>query len=154
LALVVVAGGVGLLALPALVFGRAEAAAHVAHELGALNLALAGALLLAAIRPARAAGLLPVFGVVVVLLLVTAGDDLARGFTSWRHESAHALMIVGFVLLVCLARLESGRRPAPSGPDQRRPDSPNLSARHDARLRATPSSGRQAAGPTVQERTG
>ena len=114
-----VAAGVGLLALPALILGEAEASEHVAHELGALNLALAGAFLLAALRPERAAGLLPMFGVLVVLLAVTAGDDLARGFTSWRHESPHAVVLAGFVLLICLARMES-RRTAPPAPGRQR----------------------------------
>ena len=117
-ALGVVAAGVGLLALPALVLGRAEASEHVAHELGALNLALAGAFLLAAFRPGRAAGLLPMFGILVVLLAVTAGDDLARGFTTWRHERPHAVVLAGFVLLVCLARMEA-RRTAPPAPGLR-----------------------------------
>jgi predicted anti-sigma-YlaC factor YlaD len=136
-ALGLVAFGAGLLALPALVFGHAEASEHVAHELGALNLALAGAFGVAAIRPSRAAGLLPLFGVVVGLLLLTAGDDIVRGFTSWGHETTHALMVAGLVLLICLARLESARQPAPPAPNQHLagPD-------------------RRAAGPTLRKHAG
>jgi predicted anti-sigma-YlaC factor YlaD len=156
-ALGLVAAGAGVLALPALVLGRAEASEHVAHELGALNLALAGAFLLAAIRPSRAAGLLPLFGVVVALLLVTAGDDIVRGFTSWGHETTHALMVAGFVLLICLARLESARRPAPPAPGHRRPGSlepSDLSARRPAARGDAPGPGRRAAGPSMRERAG
>jgi predicted anti-sigma-YlaC factor YlaD len=155
-ALGLVAVGAGLLALPALILGRADASEHVAHELGALNLALAGAFLLVAVRPSRAAGLLPLFGVVVGLLLLTAGDDIVRGFTSWGHETTHSLMVAGFALLICLARLESARRPAPPAPDQRgrsRPEPSDLSAR-----RRTggdlPATDRRAAGPTLREHAG
>jgi predicted anti-sigma-YlaC factor YlaD len=155
-ALGLVAVGAGLPALPALILGHAEASTHVAHELGALNLALAGAFGVAAIRPSRAAGLLPVFGVVVGLLLLTAGDDIVRGFTSWGHETEHSLMVAGFVLLVCLARLESARQPAPPAPHQGRGGrgTPwDLSARRRTGA-DLPGPDRRAAGPSLRERAG
>ena len=106
--------GIAAFALPALVYGLdAEAPPHVAHEMGSLNVAIGLALALVALRPERARGVLPLFGVVVGLLVLTAGDDVVSGRTSWGHEAPHALVVAGFVLLLALVRL--GR--VPSRPD-------------------------------------
>jgi len=113
----VVGWAIAVTALPALAFGvDPEATAHAAHELGSLNVALALALVLAAVQPRRAAGILPVFGGAMVLLVFTAGDDVLRGDTTWSHEAPHALVVAGFLLLLGLARTERDRTPPAPAP--------------------------------------
>jgi predicted anti-sigma-YlaC factor YlaD len=108
--------GIATFALPALIYGiDAEAPPHVAHEMGSLNVAIGLSLVLAAFRPRLATGVLPLVGAVVGLLVLTAGDDILRGSTTWQHEAPHALMVAGLVLLLAITRLE---RPS-SGPDPR-----------------------------------
>ena len=117
IALAVVGLAIAVASLPALVYGvDPEAETHAAHELGSLNVALALALVLAAVRPRRAAGILPVFGGAVFLLVLTAGDDIVRGTTTWSHEAPHALVVAGFLLLLGLARTERDRTPVVPAP--------------------------------------
>jgi len=117
IALALVGWAIAVVSLPALIYGvDPEATTHAAHELGSLNVALALALVLAAIRPRRAAGILPVFGGAVFLLVFTAGDDIFRGSTTWSHEAPHALVVAGFLLLLGLARTERDRTPAAPAP--------------------------------------
>jgi predicted anti-sigma-YlaC factor YlaD len=132
------------LAVPALVFGRAEAPQHVAHELGALNVALALALMLSALSPRRSAGFLPVFGGLALLLLLTGGSDLHSGYTHWEHEVPHILFVVGFALLLLLTRAETARPPAPT-PATRSPAASAPGAAAPSR-RPAPRPGRRAGG--------
>jgi len=117
IALALVGWAIAVVSLPALVYGvDPEASMHAAHELGSLNVALALALVLAALRPRRAAGILPVLGGAMVLLVFTAGDDVLRGDTTWSHEAPHALVVAGFLLLLGLARTERDRTPPAPAP--------------------------------------
>jgi len=81
---------------------------HVVHEVHALDLALAGGLATAALRPARAWGMLPMVAAAVVALLVTAALDMADGGVDPVSEATHLLEVVGLVFLWRLAR----QRPA------------------------------------------
>jgi predicted anti-sigma-YlaC factor YlaD len=86
--------------------------AHAARELGAFDLALAVAFILAAWRPTRAGGLLPF--VIAVAFFLSAGTivDLSRGAVAASSESAHLSTVVGLVLVWLVARAtpaEAGR---------------------------------------------
>jgi predicted anti-sigma-YlaC factor YlaD len=88
------------LAVPTLLFGSDEGApVHVAHEVGAWDLALAVGFLFAAWRPLRAVGMLPFVAALSAGLVVTAVVDIANGKTPAVLELTHMLELVGTVLL-------------------------------------------------------
>ncbi len=94
------------LALPELWSGSYRGAPiHVAHEMGALDGALAVGLLVAAWRPARAQGMRALVGCAALLLLVTATVDLMAGRTTISDEAPHLLVLAGWLLLRPIARL-------------------------------------------------
>jgi predicted anti-sigma-YlaC factor YlaD len=105
-------GLVGILQLavsvPVLVLGAGSAPVHVARELASLDLALAVGFIVAAWRPHRAWGMLPLVAVLVASLAATAGLDLAEGHASAERELLHGLDLAGLALLWVL-----GRRPGP-----------------------------------------
>lgn len=94
------------LAAPDLVVGGH---AHAAREVGALEVSLAVGFLIAAARPARAWGMVPLVLAVVAGLLTTSAVDMLHGDADVARESAHLLAAAGSVCLWSLAR-----RPAPS----------------------------------------
>jgi predicted anti-sigma-YlaC factor YlaD len=92
-------------ALPPMLLGHdAGAPVHLARELGAWDLALAAALLLVVLRPARALGLVPFAGALAVAMVLGAGIDVASGRAALGSEAQHLLDLVGLVLLWLLAR--------------------------------------------------
>lgn len=94
---------------PGLILGHDHTAPiHVAHEVGSFDAALALGLLLAAIRPRLAAGMLPLVAAITGLLLLTAGSDVAAGRTSAMTESPHLLDLAGGLLLLRLATATGG----------------------------------------------
>lgn len=96
-------------ALPVLLFGHdAAAPVHVAHELGSFDLAIGGGMLLAAYRPRLAIGMVPIVAFIALLLLVTAGTDLALGRTELSEEMPHLLVMGGFLLMWRLAKVTGG----------------------------------------------
>lgn len=104
-----------LLALP-LVLGLVAPAEHALRHLGALELGIGLGLVLAAWQPRRAAGILPVVGVVAVVSVVLAAVDIAAGTTSPARESVHlveVLAVGGVWWLVRLLRpvVPDGRTP-------------------------------------------
>ena len=102
--LVALAGAVQLaLALPALV-GVVGPDVHLGRDLAALQLALGVGFLVAAWQPSRAAGLLPVAGVVVVVTLLTVSIDVAAGAASLAAEAAHLSEVAGVAALWALHR--------------------------------------------------
>lgn len=93
------------LAIPALVFGDdAGLPTHLARHLGSFTVALAVGLLVVAWRPERAAGLLPVVGVLVLCLVSTSVLDVVQGRAAAGVEMGHAPELVGFVAVWLLAR--------------------------------------------------
>jgi predicted anti-sigma-YlaC factor YlaD len=84
-------------------------AAHDAHELASLDIALGVGFLTAASRPWRSAGLVPLAGVAAALLGATAMGDIADGVTALRHELPHVLAVAGFVLLALAVHPPSSR---------------------------------------------
>jgi predicted anti-sigma-YlaC factor YlaD len=88
---------------PVLILGHDHAApAHVAHEVGSFDAALALGLLMAAVRPRLAAGMLPLVAAITGLLVLTAGSDVAAGRTTALAEAPHLLDVVGVLLLLRL----------------------------------------------------
>ena len=113
-ALVVVAFLQALLAWSGALTGQDDmATGHVAHEVGAWNLALAVAFLMVATRPRAADALIAPVGVFVGVLAVVAASDLALG-----RLLGHLLVGTGLVLLVTIGRTAP---PHPGTPDRSRP---------------------------------
>lgn len=103
-ALVLVALGQIAITVPALILGSDhDAPIHVAHEMGAFDLALAIGFLLAAWRPSRARGMSTIVGVAALVLVITAVIDLAAGRTSPGDETPHLLALAGWLLLRLLS---------------------------------------------------
>ncbi len=91
------------LAVPGLIFGTDEGAPiHIAHEVGAWDLALAIGFVFAAWRPLRAIGLLPFAAALSAGLILTAVIDVIHGRAVALTETTHLLELVGAVLLYLL----------------------------------------------------
>jgi hypothetical protein len=58
----------------------------------------------AAVRPARTTGLVPVLAVLTTALVVSTGIDVAGGHTTAMAESGHLLPLMGLAMLVLLRR--------------------------------------------------
>lgn len=100
----VVAAEVIVLSLPDLIRGGEAASAHEARHLGAFAVAYGVALLVVALRPARARTMLPAAAVVALALTITAAVDLAHGRIPLLGEALHIPEIVSVVLVWLLAR--------------------------------------------------
>lgn len=108
--LVALAVGQLFAAVSALV-GRGDTATlHASHDLGAVELALGASFLLAAFRPHRAAGFVPVLGAVVVCLTLVAVIDVTTGGIPAPSEVPHLVDALALLMLVAVAR----RHPAPT----------------------------------------
>jgi predicted anti-sigma-YlaC factor YlaD len=91
------------LAVPGLVYGADEGAPiHIAHEVGAWDLALAVAFVFAAWRPLRAVGLLPFAAALSAGLIFTAVVDVVHGRAVALTETTHLLELIGAALLYLL----------------------------------------------------
>ena len=105
-ALALVAVGQLVVTIPPLLFGTDhEAPMHVAHELGAFDMALAVGFLVAVLRPSRAQGMRTLVGCAALLLVVTAVTDLLTGRTTPSDELPHLLAVAGWLLLRRIAAL-------------------------------------------------
>jgi predicted anti-sigma-YlaC factor YlaD len=112
LGLVAVAIAQLALALPGLIYGTDEGAPiHIAHEVGAWDLALAVGFVFAAWRPLRAMGLLPFAAALSAGLIITAVIDIAHGRAVALTETTHLLELVGTALLYLLMAPRLRSRP-------------------------------------------
>jgi predicted anti-sigma-YlaC factor YlaD len=103
LGLVAVALAQLALAVPGLIYGSDEGAPiHIAHEVGAWDLALAIGFVFAAWRPLRAVGMLPFAAALSAGLLFTAVLDVMHGEAVALTETTHLLELVGTALLYLL----------------------------------------------------
>jgi len=115
-------GLVGLaIALPELWTAATAEHAHAASHLGGWDAAFAIGLIVAAVQPARARGLLPMALALGGFMIITAAIDVGAGRTSGMAESTHVLELVDLVLLWLLVRQQphetvGGRRHRHSGP--------------------------------------
>jgi len=104
--LVVVALTQVVLALPELLAhtGGVEPV-HIARHLGGWDLAFAIGLVVAALQPWRARGLLPMAAALGGVMVLTAGLDVLGGQAAALAEGSHLLEVTGLVLLWRLARI-------------------------------------------------
>ncbi len=79
---------------------------HAAHETAAWNVALGAAFLATAVRPKRAAGVLPVLAVFVGVLAVLSVRDVASGAVAVGRLATHAGIVAGLALVYLLVRAE------------------------------------------------
>ena len=93
-----------LLAAP-LVGGIVGADPHLGRDLAALQVALGVGLILAAVQPHRAAGVLPVLAVVAGTTVVLAAIDVVGGMTTWTAELVHVSELIGVLALWALTRV-------------------------------------------------
>jgi predicted anti-sigma-YlaC factor YlaD len=101
--LVVVAAEIIVLSAPALVLGEGDSDAHGARHLGAFSVAYAVALIVAAVRPARARTVLPVAAVLAGALAVTAVGDIVASTIPLVNEATHIPELISVVLVWLLA---------------------------------------------------
>lgn len=101
--LVVVAIEVIVVALPLLFTGDGQVDGHDERHLGAFTISYGVALLVVAVRPARARTVLPVAAVLAGALLITAVVDLGRGVVPLVNEATHIPELISVVLLWLLA---------------------------------------------------
>lgn len=98
---------------PSLFGGSIELAmsVHAAHENAAWNVALGAAFLATAMRPQRAAGLLPGLAVFVGVLTTLSIRDVASGAVTLGRLATHLAIVAGLVFVYALARAERALPP-------------------------------------------
>lgn len=113
--LVLVLAGVAqlALALPAVLGARGDlGSVHTWRELGAAQIALGVGFLFSAVRPSRAAGLLPVAAALVVTGLGGGVVDVVQGHAEALAEARHVVELIALGALAVLAHREPAGRPA------------------------------------------
>lgn len=102
------------LSIPALILGSdAGLPVHQARHLGSFGVALAVGLLVAAWRPERISGLLPLAAVLVLCLVGSAIVDTSTGAVAWTAEFPHVVEVLGLLGLWLLDRLPHEPEPDP-----------------------------------------
>jgi predicted anti-sigma-YlaC factor YlaD len=81
---------------------------HTGSELGTWGIAVGVGFLSVAMKPARAAALVPMLGWAGVLTLVVTTRHLLDGAATMSTEWPHGLVLAGVVTLVAISRLERG----------------------------------------------
>jgi predicted anti-sigma-YlaC factor YlaD len=126
LGLGIVAVQVLVLSVPALLLGHSAGSdEHAARHLGSFAIAYAIGLLVVALRPAKARGMLPLAAALAGCLAITAVIDIGQARTPAVAEFHHIPEVVGLVLVWLLAR------PARMTPAGRRRPLPRLRAVSD-----------------------
>ncbi|HEY6428286.1 MAG TPA: zf-HC2 domain-containing protein [Acidimicrobiales bacterium] len=93
------------LSLPALLLGSdAGIPVHQARHLGSFGVALAVGLLVAAWRPHRIAGLLPLATALVICIVGSAIADVVTGYSTATSELPHIVEVLGLLSLWLLHR--------------------------------------------------
>lgn len=98
-----VAVGYVLASVPELLLSADPHHGHLAHHLGIFEAAYGCALLLVAVRPARARAMVPFTVVLAIGMLVAALADVASGEALPLAELSHSLEFAGLVLVWLLA---------------------------------------------------
>jgi predicted anti-sigma-YlaC factor YlaD len=96
-----------------MLLGASTGPIHLDHELGSWDLALSAGFLVAALRPARAWGMLPIVGALTIALVATGTMDVTSGHTTLADESSHSLEVVGLAALWVVARYRATSAQAP-----------------------------------------
>lgn len=81
---------------------------HTGSELGTWGIAVGVGFLSVAMKPARAAALVPMLGWAGALTLVVTTRHLLDGAATMSTEWPHGLVLAGVVVLVAISRLERG----------------------------------------------
>jgi predicted anti-sigma-YlaC factor YlaD len=110
IALLVVAIEVIVLSVPSILASGNDAAAHDERHLGAFSVAYGVALIVVAVRPARARTVLPVAMVLALALAITAVVDLFRGAVPLVGEATHLPEVLSVLLVWLLAVPTPGSR--------------------------------------------
>lgn len=84
---------------------------HAAHEGAAWNIAIGVAFLAAALTPRRAAGLVPLLGTFIVVLIALSVHDVAAGTVPLARLLTHIAAVVGLLLLIATDRAERALPP-------------------------------------------
>jgi hypothetical protein len=98
-----VAAGYLIASVPELLFSADPHHGHLAHHLGIFEAAYGCALLLVAVRPARARAMVPFTVVLAVGMLLVALADVASGEALPLAELSHSLEFAGLLLVWMLA---------------------------------------------------
>lgn len=99
-------------AVPAFLFGSdAGLPVHTARHLGSFDIAVAVGFLVAAWRPERIPGILPIVAALVVCLVGSSLLDVVSGTTGVGNEAHHATDFAGLVVVWLLSRTVAARRP-------------------------------------------
>ncbi|MEU8244494.1 zf-HC2 domain-containing protein [Actinoplanes missouriensis] len=88
---------------------------HLWHESAAWNVAIGAGYLFIALRRTRPTGLLPTLTAFVAMLLLLSVNDLTGGRVDVARLVGHGFVIVGYVLVVALARGVGGAARPPGG---------------------------------------
>jgi predicted anti-sigma-YlaC factor YlaD len=99
-----------VVAWPGLLLQDGHASVHLAHELTAWDMGLAVGFLVAAVRPERAWGMLPLAAVLVAFMVATSVVDLLSGHPLFGRELVHGLEVACLGAVWVLSR----RTPRPS----------------------------------------
>jgi predicted anti-sigma-YlaC factor YlaD len=86
---------------------------HTGSELGTWGTAIGIGFLSVAMKPARAAALVPMLGWAGALTVVVTTRHLMDGAATLRSEWPHGLVLAGVVVLVAISRLERVDHPGP-----------------------------------------
>ena len=109
-----------LLAIPELFARSTNESVHVARHLGGWDLAFAVGLLVVAMQPWRARGLLPMVAALAGVMAVTAVFDMLNHQAAGLGEASHVFELAGLALVWLIARSDrrrSGGRDSHRGPD-------------------------------------
>jgi predicted anti-sigma-YlaC factor YlaD len=93
-----------VVAWPGVLLHDGHASVHLAHELTAWDIGLAVGFLIAALRPARAWGMLPLATVLVAFMVGASALDVVSGHALLGREAVHVLELAGLGVLWVLAR--------------------------------------------------
>jgi predicted anti-sigma-YlaC factor YlaD len=104
----VVAGTQLVLGVPELL-SRAGMDGHATRHLGGWDVAFAVGLLVVAVQPWRARGLLPMAAAVAGVMVVTVVVDAVSGGSPGMAEATHALEVCGVAVLWAITRVEVAR---------------------------------------------
>lgn len=92
-----------VLAARNLLFGHGAGTVHDARHIGSFGVALAIGLMLAAWRPVRAYGLVPIVAALVACTAIAATIDISSGRADTLGEAHHLLEVLGLVLVWMLS---------------------------------------------------
>lgn len=86
---------------------------HTGSELGTWSIAVGVGFLSVAVKPARAAALVPMLGFAGILTAFVTTRHLMDGAAQFSEEWPHVLVLAGVVVLVAISRLERADHPGP-----------------------------------------